>query len=98
VRPTPTVGTKTGSTPSARPFLPTSTLAHLKPHHVQKWVDAQENLASGSRRNLIAAAKRALKWAEEQGYVERSPLAHLRKPGCGRKEQVVSSAEYQGAT
>lgn len=66
----------------------------LKPFHVQKWVDAQEGLASGSRRNLIASAKRAMKWAEEQGYIDRSPLAHMRKPACGRKEQIVSSAEY----
>jgi hypothetical protein len=39
----------------------------LKPHHVQKWVDGREHLASGSRRNLIAAVKRSMKWAEEQG-------------------------------
>jgi integrase len=71
------------------------TLDRLKPHHVQKWVDAKEGLASGSRRNLIAAVKRAMNWAEEQGYVERSPIAHLRKPACGRKEQIVSNAEYQ---
>jgi len=67
----------------------------FKPYHVQKWVDAREGLASGSRRNLIAAAKRALRWAEEQGYVDRSPLANMRKPACGRKEQIVSAAEYQ---
>ena len=33
-------------------------------------------------------------WAEEQGYVDRSPLAHMRKPACGRREQVVSRTEY----
>jgi hypothetical protein len=33
------------------------TLDRLKPHHVQKWVDAKEGLASGSRRNMIAAVK-----------------------------------------
>lgn len=66
----------------------------LKPHHVQKWVDGRENLASGSRRNLIAAVKRSMKWAEEQGYFDRSPLTHMRKPPCGRKEKVVSAAEF----
>jgi integrase len=71
------------------------TVAQLKPLHVQKWVDSKPDLAAGSRRNLIAAVKRALKWAEEQGHIDRSPLAHMRKPACGRKEQLVSAAEFQ---
>ena len=65
----------------------TMTVDQLKPHHVQKWVDNYGvPLASGSRRNLIASIKRALKWSEEQGYIDRSPLTHMKKPGCGRKE------------
>jgi integrase len=68
----------------------------LRPHHVQKWVDNYNvPLKSGSRRNLIASVKRAMKWAEEQGYIERSPLAHMKRPSCGRKEQVVTPAEYE---
>ncbi len=75
---------------------PTLTAAQLRPHHVQKWVDNYGvALASGSRRNLIASVKRAMKWAEEQGYIERSPLVHLKKPACGRKEQVVTPAEFE---
>lgn len=74
----------------------TLTTDQLKPHHVQKWVDNYAvPLASGSRRNLIAAVKRAMKWGEEQGYIERSPLVHMKKPGCGRKEQVVTLQQYQ---
>ncbi len=72
------------------------TVDHLRPHHVQKWVDDYPvELSSGSRRNLIASVKRAMKWAEEQGYIDRSPLAHMRKPGCGRKEQIVTAEQYQ---
>ena len=41
--------------------------------------------------------KRAMKWAEEQGYVERSPLAHMKKPGCGRKELVVTPSSIRAA-
>jgi integrase len=40
---------------------------------------------------------RAMRWAEEQGYVIRSPLAHMRKPRAGRKEQkeqVVGAEAY----
>jgi hypothetical protein len=74
----------------------TLTVDQLRPHHVQKWVDNYGvPLKSGSQRNLIASVKRAMKWAEEQGYIERSPIAHMKKPGCGRKEQVVSPQQYQ---
>ncbi|MGD0140159.1 MAG: site-specific integrase [Tepidisphaeraceae bacterium] len=49
---------------------PSLTADQLKPHHVQKWVDNYGvPLKSGSRRNLIASIKRAMKWAEEQGYL-----------------------------
>jgi integrase len=73
----------------------TLTIDQLRPHHVQKWVDNYGvPLAPGSRRNLIRAAKRAMTWAEEQGYIERSPIAHMKKPGGGRKEQVVAAAEF----
>jgi len=75
---------------------PTLTADQLKPHHVQKWVDNYPvALKSGSRRNLIASIKRAMKWAEEQGYIERSSLTHMKKPGCGRKELVVTPEQYQ---
>ena len=75
---------------------PTLTADDLRPYHVQKWVDDYPvPLKSGSRRNLIAAVKRSMKWSEEQGYIDRSPLRHLRKPGCGRKEQVVTFEQYR---
>jgi integrase len=73
------------------------TVDQLRPHHVQKWVDNYGvPLKSGSRRNLIASVKRAMKWGEEQGYIDRSPIAYLKKPGCGRKEQVVTPEQYRG--
>jgi integrase len=71
------------------------TIDQLKPHHVQSWVDSQPSLAPGSRRNLITAAKRSMKWAEELGYIDRSPLRHMKKPAAGRREQVVTTAQYQ---
>jgi integrase len=35
-----------------------------------------------------------MRWAEEQGYLDRSPLTHMKKPACGRKEQVVSPEQF----
>ena len=71
---------------------PTLTVDQLKPHHVQKWVDG---CSAGSRRNLIRSMKRVMNWAEEQGYIDRSPLVHMKKPAEGKREQVVSPQQYQ---
>jgi integrase len=71
---------------------PTLAVDKLKPHHVQKWVD---EYPAGSRRNLIRSMKRVMNWAEEQGYIDRSPLVHMKKPAEGRREQVVSPQQYQ---
>jgi integrase len=70
------------------------TLDQLKPLHVQKWIDSYPHLTSGSKRNHCRAIQRAMRWAEEQGYVERSPLAHFKKPRAGKREQVVTVSEY----
>ncbi len=74
---------------------PNLTVASLKPFHIQRWVDGREDWSSGSRRNAIASVKRVFHWAEEQGYVDRSPIAHLKKPKCGKKETIVTEAHYR---
>ncbi|HZL38113.1 MAG TPA: site-specific integrase [Tepidisphaeraceae bacterium] len=71
------------------------TLDQLKPFHVQKWIDAYPDLASGTKRNYCRSIQRAMAWAEEQGYVLRSPLAHFKKPRAGKKELVVTPQQYQ---
>jgi hypothetical protein len=73
----------------------TLTVRQLKPFHVQKWIDAYPALSSGGKRNYCRTVVRAMNWAEEQGYVERSPLARFKKPPAGKREQVVSPIEYQ---
>jgi integrase len=70
------------------------TIDELKPFHVQQWVDSCPGLASGSKRNHCRSVVRAMRWAEQQGYVDRSPLTHFQKPPAGKKEQVVTAGEY----
>src|SRR5205807_2326926 len=73
---------------------PALRLDQLKPLHVQRWIDSFPELSAGTKRNYCRAVMRAMRWAEEQGYVDRSPLAYFRKPPAGRKEQVVTPAEF----
>ena len=65
----------------------------LKPFHVQQWIDSFR-LSSGSKRNYARAITRCMNWCEEQGLIERSPLAHFKKPRGGKRDKVISADEY----
>ena len=73
--------------------IPSLLIDNMKPYHVQEWVDSKV-WADGSKRNGIAAIKRVFTWAEEQGHIIRSPIAHLKKPKCGKKELVITREQY----
>ena len=68
--------------------------SQLRPLHVQQWIDSYEHLSNGSKRNYCRAIQRAMRWAEQQGYVDRSPIAHMEKPAAGKREIVVPQAEF----
>jgi integrase len=73
---------------------PALTVGQLRPFHIQQWIDARGGWSDGSRRNGIRAVKRVFRWAEEQGYIDRSPVAYMKKPMGGKREVVVSQAEF----
>jgi hypothetical protein len=70
-------------------------VSELKPYHLQRWIDAHPNWSPGSKRNGCRAVQRAMRWAEEQGLIDRSPLAHFKKPPQGRRDVVVSTEEFE---
>lgn len=74
---------------------PDLNVSELRPYHVQEWIDSYDHLSSGSKRNHCRSIQRALHWAEEQGLIERSPIAHLKKPRGGAREVLISPEEYQ---
>lgn len=67
----------------------------LKPYHLQRWIDSYKDWASGNKRNACRSIQRALNWAIQQGYIERSPLRHFEKPPAGKRDQVVTPAEFK---
>jgi len=69
--------------------------SQLRPFHVQEWLNSLDGLSSGSRRNHCRAIKRTLQWAFQQGYVDHNPIAHLEQPAGGKREQVISPAEFE---
>lgn len=73
-------------------FHPNLTVDLLKPFHVQRWMDTK--VSNGTKRNYCRVMQRCLKWAVEQGYIDRSPIAHMRKPPPGIRDYVISDGEY----
>jgi integrase len=73
---------------------PVLRVTQLRPFHVQQFIDRME-LSSGTKRNYVRAVKRAMAWAEEQGYIDRSPIAHMKKPRGGRREIVITETEFR---
>lgn len=65
----------------------------LRPFHVQQWIDAM-NVSSGTKRNYCRAIKRCMAWAKKQGHIDLNPIADLEQPRGGKREVVVSAAEY----
>jgi len=66
----------------------------LRPYHVQQWLDGMMELASGSRHNYCRAIKRAMRWAKQQGYIDRNAIAEMEQPKAGKRETVISQAEF----
>jgi len=68
--------------------IPNLSADEFRPFHVQQWVDAHPNWSDGHKRGCMTAVQRAFRWAEKQGHIDRSPIAHLEKPKQGTRERV----------
>jgi integrase len=73
---------------------PNLRIGELRPYHVQEWIDPMP-LASGSKRNYCRAIKRCLRWAKQQGYLDRNPIEDLELPRGGKREKVISLGEWE---
>lgn len=71
------------------------TVSQMKPFHIQNWIDSQSGWGNGSKRNGCKAVQRAMRWAEQLGYIDRSPVAHMQKPPMGKREIIISDDEFQ---
>jgi integrase len=74
---------------------PDLTVRELKPFHIQEWIDSYPKLSGGSKRNLCRSIIRAMNWAAKQGYIDKSPIAGFEKPPGGKRERVITDAEWR---
>jgi len=68
-------------------------VADLKPFHVQEWIDDMD-VSTGTKRNYGRSIKRCLRWAKKQGYIDTNPIADMELPRGGKREQVVTTGEW----
>lgn len=70
-------------------------VADFKPFHVTRWLDSQTTWGVSSRCAAIATVKRVFNWAVEEGYIDHSPIASLRKPRCPRRETILTDEQRE---
>ena len=74
--------------------IPNLTVPQFKPYHVQNWADKHPRWSDGYKRGCISAVQRALRWAENIGYIEKNPIRHMEKPKAGKRERIITVEEY----
>ena len=67
----------------------------LKPYHVIEWVDSHDTWGDTYKRGGIVAVQRLCNWAEQIGYVDSTPLKKVSKPPAGRRDNPMSSEDFQ---
>ena len=75
-------------------FHPGLTVEALQPYHVKEWVRSHPDWADGQKRGAMIAVQRPLNWALEEGRIKHSPIASMRKPSQGKRQDVISPEEY----
>jgi integrase len=70
-------------------------VGELKRSHVKEWINTYPHLSSGSRRNFCRAIVRVMNWAVEQEHIRHNQLARMKKPKAGKRERMISDAEWQ---
>jgi integrase len=66
----------------------------LRPFHVLEWVDRHPTWGDTRRRMAIMSIQRPYNHAEELGYIDTNPVKKIKKPACGRREQVVTPEQW----
>jgi hypothetical protein len=66
----------------------------FKPFHLQQWADSHLNWADGHKRGCMIAIQRPFRWAEKMGLIDCNPIAVVEKPQPGKRDQIVTAAEY----
>jgi integrase len=75
------------------------TIAELKPHHVNRWIEAKyRDTGNNYRRAAIRSIQRAINWAVAEGMIESSPIARIKKPAETPRDALVTPEQWNELT
>lgn len=70
-------------------------VSDLKPHYVQRWIDTRYGgLSNTYKHTAITVLKAAMNWAVDQGYIDHSPIARVKKPQPAIRDFFVRPADW----
>jgi len=70
-------------------------ISQLKKHHVQDWISTDYSEGSGTYQNdAISAVVTGLNWAVEMDFIDRNPIAKIRKPTRKVREFFVPASQW----
>ncbi len=78
----------------ALPSAAVMPVADLKPFHVIEWVDKHPDWSSTTKRGAIGAVQRAFRFAEELGYIDKSPVRRIQKPAPQRRDNPMTPEDF----
>lgn len=67
----------------------------IKPWNIQEWCDSKTTWGPTYTRGAIVAVQRVWNWAIEQGHLETTPLARMKKPPAKRREIYMKPEDFQ---
>lgn len=69
-------------------------IAELQGFHLQSYLDSLY-CSPGHKRGIVIACQRPFRWAYKLGRIDRFPLGGVEKPPAGKRETVISEAEFR---
>jgi len=73
---------------------PEMRVSGLRPYHIEQWV-AEYELGQTSRRNYFRSIKTCLRWAVNQGYIEKNPISQLEIPSAERRDVYLPPEDFE---
>lgn len=77
-------------------FLPEGfAVDDLRPHHIQKWLDAHPRWSNTTGHTHVTAVQRAFNWSVKMGLIAANPIAFFEKPTKEARDEIITLDEYK---
>ncbi|HUY33192.1 MAG TPA: tyrosine-type recombinase/integrase [Pirellulales bacterium] len=69
-------------------------VGELVPNHVTSWLKSESTWSKSTKNGAVRAIRRAFRWLDDEGHIEKYPLKGLKAPPRGRRETVVAPEKF----